>query len=250
MNRISQPQQFFLLNKPYRHVIFASDVFLDLLAEKSDYDPDSPEIWQASHPIENVRQNRSPRDRQQGLRDCMRVGAKSRSHTSCRYDDVDHRVHFIRLCPQAYQLQVDSGMTMDTDLHKFIFRYYEELWNSWRYDLISELLSDTIEFRGSLGITVTGRDGFRKYMDTVRGAFPDFHNTIIESICEGDRVAARLNYTGTHRGEILGVPATGRRIEYSGAAIFHVSCSQITSGWVIGDTTGLLNQLTVASSPV
>ena len=80
-------------------------------------------------------------------------------------------------------------------------------------------------------------------MRFVRDAFPDFHNELEEMVEEGERVFARLRYTGTHRGELFGIPATGRRIAYMGAALFRFRGSRIWSVWVLGDVDGLKRQL-------
>jgi predicted ester cyclase len=80
-------------------------------------------------------------------------------------------------------------------------------------------------------------------MQTVRDAFPDFHNTIEELVAENQHVAARLTYHGTQRGEIFGVVPTGRRITYAGAAFFQITDGRITKGWVLGDRMSLLQQL-------
>ena len=80
-------------------------------------------------------------------------------------------------------------------------------------------------------------------MATVRAAFPDFHNTIEDLIAEGNRVAARLSYRGTHRGELFRIAPTGRRVTYSGIALFRIAGGKIIDVWVIGDTLGLLRQL-------
>jgi steroid delta-isomerase-like uncharacterized protein len=122
-------------------------------------------------------------------------------------------------------------------------RYYEELWNRWDFALAETLIDPDIAFRGSLGTEVRGRAGFTGYMESVRAAFPDFHNTIEEMIAEGDGVAARLTYEGTHRGELFGIPPTGRRIRYAGVAIFHIAGGRVARGWVLGDTAGLRAQL-------
>lgn len=100
-------------------------------------------------------------------------------------------------------------------------------------------------FRGSLGIDVAGHDGFRNYVDTVYAAFPGFHNTIEELIVEDASMAARLIYRGTHQGPHVGVAATGRAVEYSGAAIFHMRENRAASGWVLGDKVSSWRQIAV-----
>jgi steroid delta-isomerase-like uncharacterized protein len=135
---------------------------------------------------------------------------------------------------------------MATDDNKqLIRRYYDELWNGWNYDLITELIAPDISFRGSLAVTVFGRNGFQQYMSAVRTAFPDFHNTIEELIAEGETVVARLSYRGTHEGELLGVAPTGHAITYTGIAIFRIRNGMIEEGWVMGDTAALMRQVGV-----
>lgn len=136
--------------------------------------------------------------------------------------------------------------TASNPLKRLIERYYNELWNQWRFELIPELLSPDIIFRGSLGVDVKGHDGFRDYMVTVRRAFPDFHDSIDETISEGSSIAVRLTYRGTHEGALFGVPGTGKKIVYSGIAIFHFENDLISDGWVLGDTLSLWRQLGVA----
>lgn len=123
-------------------------------------------------------------------------------------------------------------------------RYYEALWNRWDFALADELIGESIIFRGSLGISVQGRESFKKYMRAVRAAFPDFHNHIEELIAENDRVAARVTYTGTHHGEVLGIAPMGRQVTYAGVALFRVVDNRIAEGWVLGDVHGLVQQLT------
>ena len=122
-------------------------------------------------------------------------------------------------------------------------RYYEEMWNCWDFAQADELIAEGLAFRGSLGNSVRGREGFKRYMRAVRRVFPDFHNRVEELIAEGDRVVARLTYTGTHAGELLGIAPTGHRVNYAGVALFRIASGQIAEGWVLGDLYGLSGQL-------
>ncbi len=74
-------------------------------------------------------------------------------------------------------------------------------------------------------------------------AFPDFHYTIEDLIAEEDRVAARLTYRGTHRGDLLGIAPTRKPVAYTGIAVFRLAGGMIVDGWVNGDTLGLMRQL-------
>src|SRR5262245_28806854 len=135
---------------------------------------------------------------------------------------------------------------MSVTENKSLVRRYYEMWNRWDFALADELIAEDISFRGSLGVEVRGREGFRGYMRAVRAALPDFHNHIEELIAEGDKVAARLTYTGTHRGELFGVRPTGRQVSYAGVAIFRIVAGRIIEGWVLGDVHGLVQQLSDA----
>ena len=131
---------------------------------------------------------------------------------------------------------------MESNAARLIRTYYKRLWNEWAFDLIDELLSPTITIRGSLGMDVRGRAGFRAYMEAVRYAFPDFHNDVDDLLVDGDRVVARLTYSGTHRGELFGVAATGQRVRYAGVAMFRTRGDVIADGWVLADAVSLRRQ--------
>ena len=129
------------------------------------------------------------------------------------------------------------------DCKSLVGKYYSEVWNAWSEAALEELISPSIEFRGSIGTVVNGIAEFRQYVNRIRDAFPDFHNHIEELIAEGDKVAARLTYTGTHRGELFGYPATRRKITYQGLAIFEFKQGKIVRGYVLGDIETLKRQL-------
>ncbi len=125
-----------------------------------------------------------------------------------------------------------------------IERFYHELWNRWDLAAADEIVAEDVRFRGSLGAEIRGRAAFKAYVETVRDACPDWHNAIDELLEIGDRVVARLTWTGTHTGgPLLGVEATGRRISYVGAAFFRLAEGRITEAWIVGDTQELWKAL-------
>ena len=124
-----------------------------------------------------------------------------------------------------------------------IERFYGDLWNRWDDAAVNQILAPNFRFRGSLGHTVEGRDGWRAYRDMIRDGSGDFHNEIVDLVVAEERGAARLQYTGTHTGTLLDLTATGRRFAYAGAAFFTASANQLTDAWVLGDVTALRKQL-------
>jgi steroid delta-isomerase-like uncharacterized protein len=126
-----------------------------------------------------------------------------------------------------------------TEEEVIVRRFYDELWNQWRLDLVEELVAPDLRFRGSLGAALVGHSAFREYVERVRSAFPDWHNQIDELLVVGHRVVTRMTWTGTHRGRLGGIAPTGSRVSYVGAAFFRLADHLITEAWVVGDTQEL-----------
>ena len=86
--------------------------------------------------------------------------------------------------------------------------------------------------------------GLRQFLETVRAGLPDLSVTIEDTVAEGDRVAVRMTYRGTHRGELFGAAPTGKRIEWDGLTIRRLRSDGLTvERWIRNDTSGLLAQL-------
>ena len=121
--------------------------------------------------------------------------------------------------------------------------FYTEVWNSWNGEAAHRLLDPDLSYRGSLGTRTSGIPDFLAYVAQVRAGFPDFHNRVEALALDGPHVVAKMTYSGTHSGLILGYEPTGRRIAYEGIAWFTVYSGRITSGFVLGDIDGLRAQL-------
>lgn len=133
---------------------------------------------------------------------------------------------------------------MSTDANEAVVRrFYEELWNEWRLDVAEEIVSVGLRFRGSLGTTLVGREEFQRYVETIRRVFPDWHNQIDEILAAGGRVVTRMTWSGTHRGTLDNVEATGASVEYCGGAFFRLTGGMIEEAWVVGDTQELRRAL-------
>jgi steroid delta-isomerase-like uncharacterized protein len=129
------------------------------------------------------------------------------------------------------------------DARALVTRFYDELWNRWDDEAVEGVLAEGFVFRGSLGRQTTGRDGWRRYRDDIRQAAPDFHNEVVDLVASSGRAAARLEFSGTHLGPLLGFAPTRRRFSYSGAAFFAVADGRLNRAWVLGDLDGLRRQL-------
>jgi steroid delta-isomerase-like uncharacterized protein len=88
-----------------------------------------------------------------------------------------------------------------------------------------------------------GREGVKQIFRSLRSAFPDFQQEILELISEGDRVAVRSMLRGTHQGEFMGVPATGRPVEIESIDILTVRGGRFVEHWGLFDQMALMSQL-------
>jgi len=93
------------------------------------------------------------------------------------------------------------------------------------------------------------REGFRRIGQAFRQGFPDWHSQLEALIAEGDLVSERFTARGTHRGEIMGVPPTGREVVLAGINIFRVQDGKLVERWGRTDDLGFLQQLGMVPTP-
>jgi uncharacterized protein len=154
---------------------------------------------------------------------------------------TSHHAALLRGAAPVRRLGVASARM--EEVRRLVVRWYEEMWNRWDYAAVDELVAPAISFRGSLGKAISGREAFKEYMRSVQSAFPDFRNHVDELVVDDYKAAVRLTYSGTHRGELLGLKPTGRAVSYAGAAFLEVESGRFIRGWVLGDVAGLQEQL-------
>jgi steroid delta-isomerase-like uncharacterized protein len=96
---------------------------------------------------------------------------------------------------------------------------------------------------------LSGPDGARALAATLTGAFPDFASQILLAVQDAEHVAVHVRHTGTHHGDFLGVPATGRAVAVTSTGILTIRDGRIARNTVVFDALGLLTQLGVAQAP-
>ena len=94
-----------------------------------------------------------------------------------------------------------------------------------------------------------GLEGLKDILRAMRAGFPDIVFSIKEQIAEDDKVASRFEWTGTHHGEFLGIPATGRSVRVWGVVIDRLEDGRIKDTRIIMDTLGMMGQLGVLPPP-
>jgi predicted ester cyclase len=121
--------------------------------------------------------------------------------------------------------------------------FYKELWDRADKSLIPTLFHADFTFRGSLGPTLVGHDGFAGYVDHVTSTFGEYTTDILAMIEEGPRVSGKMRFHGFHRKELFGVQPSGRHVWWFGMPIFTFERGKIRDLFVLGDIHGLIERL-------
>jgi steroid delta-isomerase-like uncharacterized protein len=120
--------------------------------------------------------------------------------------------------------------------------YLEEVWHKGRLDRFEEYIAQDV-IPHSSGQGPTDAAAMKESLSTWRKAIPNIHLASDDVIAVDGKVIVRWTITGTHKGELFGIPATGRDIAFSGITIFRLAGGKIAEFWLQGDTLGLMQQL-------
>jgi predicted ester cyclase len=147
---------------------------------------------------------------------------------------------------------MNTDAATESDNKALIKRWFEEVWNQGRQEVIEQLRAPHAMGAGlGEGNTKTqGSAEFTVFFLNLRGTFPDLRVSIEDILAEGDKVAVRFSVEGTHSGTALGVTPTGRKVQFSGMTIARIAGGQIVEGWNNLDQLGLLTQIgALAANP-
>lgn len=89
---------------------------------------------------------------------------------------------------------------------------------------------------------IQGIEAFKQFTSAFFTAFPDLQTTIEDLIAEGDKVAVRQTWRGTHTGNFLGIPPTGKQVVFTSTEFYRVAGGKLAEEWVELDMLGLLQQ--------
>lgn len=139
---------------------------------------------------------------------------------------------------------------MSEENKAIVRRFYEEFANQGILSVAEELVApDFVDHNPPGPDFAPGLEGLKQVFTMFRSAFPDMILTVEDQIAEGDKVVTRLTSRGTHKGELMGVPPTGKTITIGLIDIFRVEGGQLAEHWGESDTMGMMQQLGVVPSP-
>ncbi len=120
------------------------------------------------------------------------------------------------------------------------------IWNSHDYAAIPDVYSEDFVGHWSKSYSQPqscGHSGIEAFLRETLTAFPDWHETVVDLIIDGDRIVTRFMATGTHQGLLGDLEPTGRQIEVEEISIFRVAGGKVAEQWGLADDLALLRQL-------
>jgi steroid delta-isomerase-like uncharacterized protein len=141
---------------------------------------------------------------------------------------------------------------MSTEANKAIARrFLVEIFGQGKLAVADEIIApDHVNAGpGTLPGLPPGSEGTKLFVTAYRNAFPDVRFTIDEQIAEGDKVVTRWTAHGTHKGELAGIPATGKSATVTGMGVDRIVNGKIVESWGLFDQFGMLQQLGVMPTP-
>jgi len=130
------------------------------------------------------------------------------------------------------------------DLATLSHRIFDEVWNQQNLDVAGELISADFVMHDPNSVR-NGIEAYKQFVREYRSAFPDLHFTIEDHVADDTTVATRWSCTGTHNGEIMGIPATGRRVQMTGVVFSKAVDGKFVESWSSWDALSLMQQLGV-----
>ncbi len=138
---------------------------------------------------------------------------------------------------------------MPAEENKAIARRGYEAINQNNLDALDEIVASDITDHDPAPGQAPGLEGVKQYFSSLHAAFPDFHMEVEDMIAEGDKVVARISWSGTHQGEFMGIAPTGNRVEVSGIDIVRITDGKVVERWGNFDDLGMMQQLGVMEQP-
>ncbi len=132
---------------------------------------------------------------------------------------------------------------MTQDNCSVVRRFIEEIINQGRIESAAQFVWEDVVERVPFPGQGPGLEGLKDVLRGMRNAFPDLYFSVEEQISEDDKVLTRFEWSGTHRSDFLGVPATGRSVKVWGMVIDRLQDGKIKETRILMDIFGLMMQI-------
>jgi len=142
-------------------------------------------------------------------------------------------------------LRLKRGTTMAKDNAAIVREFADEVITRGKIEAAGKYFWEDMVEQVPMPGQGPGLSGLQDAIRMMRTGFPDIVFSIVEQITEGDKVASRFEWTGTHRGEFFGIPATGRSVRVWGIVIDRLENGRVKDTRILMDTMGMMGQLVV-----
>jgi len=132
---------------------------------------------------------------------------------------------------------------MQTGSNKSVVQSFVEAWNTRDLGRFDDLMADDARLTVGGATMSCSPIATRAIAEHWLDGFPDYRFELLQLIADGDLVAARMPFSGTHTGHVLDLRATGRRVEVGEIVIFRVVDGRIVEAWEEWDEYGMRQQL-------
>jgi steroid delta-isomerase-like uncharacterized protein len=127
--------------------------------------------------------------------------------------------------------------------------WFKEVWDEGREDAIDRLLAPDAIAHGLGADAIRGADAFKPYVRAMRQALGDLEVEVVQTLTEGDRVAAHCHVVARHVGALFGAPATQRPVDFWGITIVRIKDGRIVEGWNSFDFLRMYQQMGWVADP-
>ena len=134
------------------------------------------------------------------------------------------------------------------DLKALMQRFVDEVQTQHRLDVIDELIADDFVNHSATAGLRADREGVKMQFAAFFQGFPDLRAEIHDMLVENDKVVTRKTFHGTHQGEFMGVPATGKAIAVNVIDIVRVRDGRFVEHWNVIDQLAMLQQLALVTA--
>jgi steroid delta-isomerase-like uncharacterized protein len=137
-----------------------------------------------------------------------------------------------------------SSSSKQEEINKRVVRQFFELLGRHDTERMEQLLVSSTQYSfHPSGMPHMNWNEHKQLLATITRAFPDLRHDVKDMVAEGDKVAVRLNVTGTHKGELRGIPPSGGKLSLDEMAFLTIIDGRITEGWIISDTMSFMQQI-------
>ena len=129
------------------------------------------------------------------------------------------------------------------EIEPAVRRFFEDVWNAGDVSAVGAFLGEGFVSHNTMDVVIEGADQYAAGVLYYRRAVPDLVVTLEDVLVDGDRVAVRGIDRGTHVGDLMGIPGSGRTFTAGWIEIFRIDGGKAVEGWVETDTRHVLEQL-------